>query len=155
MILNKNLLIIAFSVLNILVGGVTGKVSGKITDSISNEPLIGVNVMLVGTTLGSATDQDGFYHILNVPPNRYELKASMIGYGEKIITDVRVEIDLTAFIDVSLSEKVIESEMVVVEANQQLVKVDVASSQKSISSEEIAEMPVSSVSEVVCKRWQF
>ena len=149
MILNKNLLIIAFSVLNILVGGVTGKVSGKITDSISNEPLIGVNVMLVGTTLGSATDQDGFYHILNVPPNRYELKASMIGYGEKIITDVRVEIDLTAFIDISLSEKVIESEMVVVEANQQLVKVDVASSQKSISSEEIAEMPVSSVSEVV------
>ena len=149
MILNKNLLIIAFSVLNILVGGVTGKVSGKITDSITNEPLIGVNVMLVGTTLGSATDQDGFYHILNVPPNRYELKASMIGYGEKIITDVRVEIDLTAFIDISLSEKVIESEMVVVEANQQLVKVDVASSQKSISSEEIAEMPVSSVSEVV------
>ena len=73
MILNKNLLIIAFSVLNILVGGVTGKVSGKITDSITNEPLIGVNVMLVGTTLGSATEQDGFYHILNVPPNHFFL----------------------------------------------------------------------------------
>ena len=40
------------------------KVSGKITDNITNEPLIGVNVMLVGTTLGSATDQDGFYHCL-------------------------------------------------------------------------------------------
>ena len=39
--------------------------------------------------------------------------------------------------------------MITVAANQKLVKVDVASSQKSISSEKISEMPVSSVTEVV------
>ena len=42
-----------------LMGGVTGKVSGRVIDSNTNEVLIGVNVMLIGTTLGAATDEDG------------------------------------------------------------------------------------------------
>ena len=79
-------------------GGVTGKVSGRVIDSNTNEALIGVNVMLIGTTLGAATDEDGYYHILNVPPGFYDLRSNMIGYAEKTITGVRVEIDLTAVI---------------------------------------------------------
>ena len=133
----------------LLMGGVTGKVSGRVIDSNTNEALIGVNVMLVGTTLGAATDEDGYYHILNVPPGFYDLRSNMIGYAEKTITGVRVEIDLTAVIDLDLSIEAIEGEMITVAANQKLVKVDVASSQKSISSEKISEMPVSSVTEVV------
>ena len=133
----------------LLMGGVTGKVSGRVIDSNTNEALIGANVMLVGTSLGAATDEDGYYHILNVPPGFYDLRSNMIGYAEKTITGVRVEIDLTAVIDLDLSIEAIEGEMITVAANQKLVKVDVASSQKSISSEKISEMPVSSVTEVV------
>ena len=129
--------------------GVTGKVSGQIIDTNTGESLIGANVMLAGTTLGAATDEEGYYHILSVPPGYYDLRVNMIGYGDKTITGVRVEIDLTAVIDVDLSVEAIEGEEITVEANQKLVKVDVASSQKSISSEKISEMPVSSVAEVV------
>ena len=50
--------ILSFS---ILYGGVTGKISGKIQDGNSEEPLIGANVLVIGTTLGAATDVDGFY----------------------------------------------------------------------------------------------
>ena len=132
-----------------LFGGVTGKVSGKISDQSTGEPLIGANVMLLGSSLGSATDINGMYHILNVPPGFYDLRVNMIGYGDKTVTGVRVEIDLTAVIDLDLAIEAIEGQMITVEANQKLVKVDVASSQKSISSEKILEMPVSSVSEVV------
>ena len=127
----------------------TGKVSGRIVDTNTGESLIGVNVMLAGTTLGAATDEEGYYHILSVPPGYYDLRVNMIGYGDKTITGVRVEIDLTAVIDVDLSVEAIEGKEITVEANQKLVKVDVASSQKSISSEKISEMPVSSVAEVV------
>ncbi|MCH8069334.1 MAG: carboxypeptidase-like regulatory domain-containing protein, partial [Candidatus Marinimicrobia bacterium] len=49
-----------------LYGGVTGKISGRVTDIETGEPLIGVNVILKGTTLGSATNNDGRYAILNV-----------------------------------------------------------------------------------------
>ena len=116
-----------------LFGGVTGKVSGKIFDQSTGEPLIGANVMLLGSSLGSATDVNGVYHILNVPPGFYDLKVNMIGYGNKTVTGVRVEIDLTAVIDLDLTVEAIEGQMITVEANQKLVKVDVASSQKSIS----------------------
>ena len=103
-------------------GGVTGKVSGRVIDSNTNEALIGANVMLIGTTLGAATDEDGYYHILNVPPGFYELRSNMIGYAVKTITGVRVEIDLTAVIDLDLSVEAIEGEMITVAANQKLVK---------------------------------
>ena len=128
---------------------VTGKISGIITDASSGNPLIGANVMLDGTSLGAATDIDGYYNILNISPGFYSLRVEMIGYGQKTVTDIRVEIDLTALIDVELSVEAISGEMVVVKANQKLVKVDVASSQKSISASQIAEMPVSSVADIV------
>ncbi|HIC36300.1 MAG TPA: hypothetical protein EYO80_01330, partial [Candidatus Marinimicrobia bacterium] len=134
---------------SLTVASVTGKISGIITDSSTGESLIGANVMLEGTSLGAATDIDGHYNILNVSPGFYALRVEMIGYAQKTVTDIRVEIDLTALIDVELSLEAISGEMVIVKANQKLVKVDVAFSQKSISSSQIAEMPVSSVADVV------
>ena len=143
------ILTIYLTFISLLVCGTTGKISGQITDSKTNQALVGVNVILSGTSLGSATDSDGYYHILNVPPGFYDLKVNMIGYETKTITDLRVEIDLTANIDVSISTEAIEGDMIFVKADQNLVKVDIASSKKSISGDELAEMPVSSVSEVV------
>ncbi len=134
---------------SLTIASVTGKISGIITGSSTGEALIGANVMLDGTSLGAATDIDGHYNILNVSPGFYALRVEMIGYAQKTVTDIRVEIDLTALIDVELSLEAIAGEMVIVKANQKLVKVDVAFSQKSISSSQIAEMPVSSVADVV------
>jgi len=56
--------------------------NGKITGKISDEQgaLIGVNVMLKGTTLGSATDNNGNYEIVNIPPGKYTLKVGYVGY---------------------------------------------------------------------------
>ena len=132
-----------------LIAGVTGKISGRITDKVSGEPLIGANVLLQGTSTGAATDIEGYYHIINVSPGYYDLKINMIGYAEKTVTNIRVEIDLTSVIDVSMTIEALASEAIIVQANQKLVRTDVASSQKSISSNQISEMPVSSVSEVI------
>ena len=46
--------------------GTTGKVAGKVLDAQTGEPLVGVNVMLVGTTLGASSDIEGEYFILNI-----------------------------------------------------------------------------------------
>ena len=61
--------------------GTTGKVAGKVLDAQTGEPLVGVNVLLVGTTLGASSDIDGEYFILNIPPGTYAVKASAVGYG--------------------------------------------------------------------------
>lgn len=129
--------------------GVSGKITGKITDSDTGLPLIGANIILHGTSAGAATDINGFYTILNVTPGTYDLKILMIGYATKIVKDVRVEIDLTANIDITLSTEALEGETVVVLAKQKIVRVDVAASQKSISSKDIAKLPVSSVASIL------
>ena len=113
MLLKKFLVFLTLSHITLL-GDVTGKVSGKISDQSTGDPLIGANVMLLGSSLGSATDVNGMYHILNVPPGFYDLKVNMIGYGDKTVTGVRVEIDLTAVIDLDLAVEAIEGQMITV-----------------------------------------
>ena len=49
----------------ILAAGST--IQGHITDSKSGEPLIGANIMLLETVLGSASDENGAYMITNIP----------------------------------------------------------------------------------------
>ena len=46
--------------------GTTGKIAGKVTDKESGEPLPGVNVIIVGTTTGAATNINGEFFIINV-----------------------------------------------------------------------------------------
>ena len=82
--------------------GTTGKIAGKVTDSQSGEALAGVNVFLQGTAMGAATDIDGFYYIINVPPGTYTMQFAFVGYAEFKVTNVEVAVDLTTKQDVEL-----------------------------------------------------
>lgn len=74
---------------NLLFAGTTGKISGRIVDKETKEPLIGVNVVVKGSSMGAATDVDGFYSILVVPPGIHTLTASMVGYAPVTVDEVR------------------------------------------------------------------
>jgi TonB-dependent receptor len=63
----------------------SSKVAGVITDVKTGEPLVGANVVVVGTGFGAAADIDGNYIIVSLEPGSYKLKASYIGYDDKII----------------------------------------------------------------------
>lgn len=52
-------------------------VTGKVTDS-KGEPLVGVNVVVTGTTIGTTTDVDGKYSII-VPQGAKSLTFSFVG----------------------------------------------------------------------------
>ena len=64
------------------------EVRGRVTDE-NNQPLIGVDVVLEGTTIGVSTDDKGFYNLLNVPIGKQTLVFSYLGYRPmKVRTDV-------------------------------------------------------------------
>src|SRR2546425_784365 len=84
--------------------GTTGKISGKITDGQTKEALAGVNVLVAGTALGAASDLEGSYFIINLPPGTYRLKASAVGYAPTVINDVKVFVDQTTRIDFALRQ---------------------------------------------------
>ena len=127
----------------------TGKIAGKITDKLTDDPLIGVNVIVEGTSLGAATDVDGYYTILNVLPGNYSLKASYIGYAPATIVDLRVNIDQTTEANIQLSEETIQTSEVVVVAVTPIVQKDVAASGVNLNAEEIQNLPVVNVQSVI------
>ena len=130
--------------------GTTGKISGKVLDASTKEPLIGVNVLIEETVLGAATDLNGTYTILNVPPGSYVLKASAIGYHPSRVTQVKVFVDLTTRIDFQLTEATIElGEEVVVVAQRPLVQKDLTSTSARMSSDQIEAFPVEDVAGLV------
>ncbi len=53
-------------------------IGGVVSDE-SNNPIVGANVIVVGTDLGSAADADGYYAI-DLAPGSYTLTATAIGY---------------------------------------------------------------------------
>ncbi|WP_421775063.1 TonB-dependent receptor [Gracilimonas sp.] len=126
----------------------TGKITGFVTDT-NGEPLPGVNVVIEGTTQGTATQPDGYYQILNVKPGTYSLRASFVGFTPVVIEEVEVNINLTTEVDIEMIEQTFEGEEVVVVAEKPVIKKDVSSSQANISKENIDALPVASVSDVV------
>jgi TonB-dependent receptor len=59
-----------------------GMIAGKVVDANTGEYLAGANVMLQGTTMGAATDREGFFMIANVPEGDYQLMINYIGYED-------------------------------------------------------------------------
>lgn len=130
--------------------GTTGKITGRVIDATSKEPLPGANVILQGTSLGAAADAEGRYTILNVPPGLYTLHCTMIGYQIAAYTSVQVRIDLTTTVDIPLTPTVIESkETITVVAERPLVQKDITSSLAVVSQEEIRALPVQELNEVL------
>jgi hypothetical protein len=60
--------------------GTTGKIYGRITNIETGEPVPGISVNIIGTNLGAASDYEGNYFILNVPPGKYKLVATGLPY---------------------------------------------------------------------------
>jgi len=129
--------------------GVTGKIAGKILDSETKQVLPGVNVVLEGTTMGAASDVNGFYVILNVPVGRYDVKATMMGYNTVVVKNVRVSIDLTTEVNMELSPMVLEATTeVTIVAERSLIQKDEVSTRHFVSSDEIGMQPVDSFEEI-------
>jgi len=76
-------LLMAFVLSNALIFAQTKTVTGTVVDELG-EPVIGANVVVVGTTNGATTDMDGNFSISNVAENA-TLKVTYIGYREQNI----------------------------------------------------------------------
>ncbi len=67
-----------------------GIISGTVKDS-NGEILIGANVILKGTSIGTATDSKGEFALRRLRDGIYRLEISMLGYSKFISEDLRVE----------------------------------------------------------------
>jgi len=138
-----------------------GKIRGRVIDGKTGEPLISVNVVIthivlnngkavpLNNSMGAATDANGYYFILDVPPGTYYLKASMIGYSAEIKKNIEVGEDRTIIANFRLEPSSIEVGQVVVTARKEIIKPDVSATQEVIGPQRLEQMPVTRVDEVL------
>lgn len=134
----------------ILLAGTTGKLVGVVYDKSSGEALPGVNIIIDNTTLGAATDLDGSFLILGVPPGVYTVRAMMIGYTEMAQNGVMVNVDKTTRLEFRLSQTSLDlGETIEVTAERPLVKRDLTSTESSVGRDVIESLPVDNFQDVV------
>lgn len=121
-------------------GQTPGKISGVVRDAQTGEPLIGANVLVVGTAQGASTQLDGDYFILNVTPGRYDLQASMLGYRRVTLKGIIVNSGRTTDADFSMSSEAIEQQEVIVQAVRPDVEREKTSTSAIIRFDDVAEV---------------
>lgn len=126
-----------------------GKIRGRVTAKDTNEPLIGANVVIDGTTLGAAADLGGDYVILSVPPGVYTVRASYIGYQTVVIANVRVNANLTTTQDFSLPSSAIAVEAMEIVAERPLIQRNTTNTVRLTTQEDIQNLPFRGVQQIV------
>jgi hypothetical protein len=86
----------------------SGSISGKIIDANTGEYIIGANVLIEGTNIGSASDIDGNYSIINIKPGKYNLLVSYISYTKSTIQGIEVFEAKNTTANITLKSETIE-----------------------------------------------
>ena len=132
----------------VVISGTTGKLAGRVTDRQTGEAIVGATVLVKGTSLGASTDIDGYYFIINVPPGNFEITINCIGYT-RMTYRVSIQVDHTTTLDVPLSVETINLEEVVVEGERVMIQRDQSSTVQRTNAEELATLPVNTISGVL------
>lgn len=127
----------------------TGKIAGKIIDAESGEPLPGVNVQIEKSRFGAATDLNGEFFIINLPPGVYTVTSKMMGYETIRLQNLTVSINRTTTANFKLKATVLAGQEITVSAERISMKKDQTSSIRNVSANQIKELPAENIDAVV------
>lgn len=132
-----------------LFGAEYGKITGRVTDSETGEPLIGANVIVEGTDLGAATDEKGDFTVMYIPAGTYTVNASYLGYDPMTYTNVVVNSDQTTLLNFRLNPTVIEVKGVTAVAVREPIVISQTQTGHAVTSQEMNRLPVTSINQVI------
>ena len=119
--MNKLLLLLFLFSNSVLLFAQGYNISGTVKDT-SGMPLLGVNVELIGSTYGAATNYEGEYKILNVKPGKYKIEFSSIGYKSVVVSNQIIK-NKSIIVDAVLHQTSLQSGLVVVTASKYAQKI--------------------------------
>jgi len=123
--------------------GTKGQIEGSVVDAKTGKSLSYVNIIIVGTSLGADCQSDGSYHITNISPGIYDIQARGIGYLPLTVTGVLVEADHSTQLDLELfAPRTIKAKDVTIEAEKEIINMDMSSRRYCSNIEEIIEIPL-------------
>ena len=143
--IKKNLFIL-FTLINIILAGTDGTIRGRVTSgrwatSSWRSSFLG------DIGLGSVSDLDGNFLILNVPVGEHEVTVAMIGY-KTIKSNLSVTMDKTTWYNPSMDSAALEGETVYVSGERELVEKGKTAKKVTVNKEAIEALPIKDVSEL-------
>lgn len=129
--------------------GITGMLKGRVTDKETTQPLPGVNVVVMGTVVGAATDVNGNFQISSVRAGVYSVRFSIIGYKTVIMEQVAILPDRQTQFDMDMEPTAVELAPVEVVYQRPLIQKDQPVTAYSIGEFKIEKLPVSTFREIL------
>ena len=127
----------------------TGTLTGRVVDAQSGRPLIDAQVSVVGTGRGSLSNANGRYTIVAVPAGPVTVRVDLLGYTAQEQT-ATVGAGQTATVDFELgSDAIALDEIVVTGVGRETERRRLATSVDVLSADEIAQIPVTSVDQLL------
>ena len=118
----------------------TASINGFVRDDASGEPISYANVFLSNSSIGAATNSDGYFVLSGIPSGLYEVNVTMIGYGV-----FKEEVNLlnreSVMLEIRLTEEAIKGTEVLVTAERQKFERSMESSQIALDLREINSAP--------------
>jgi hypothetical protein len=96
----------------------TQVIRGKAVDNVTQSPLIGASVAVIGTNpvMTSITDNNGIFKITNVPLGRYNIQISYIGYNSSVVPEILVTTGKEVVLTIGLEQSVTQLDEVTVKS---------------------------------------
>ncbi len=109
----KKLLSFLLILPSLIFSQVDGALNGYIYDSKSQLPLLGANILIEGTEKGAISDENGFFQILEIKPQSYNLTVSYVGYQSKKIFNIIVKSKGNQTLEIYLKESTQELDEII------------------------------------------
>ena len=118
----------------------TGNIRGFVYDKENGEPIMFCNVILKGTTIGSATDINGMYNISRVKTGNYTLSVTYLGYDT---TEVDISLKKNQILNknIELEKSSINLNEVKISAEREEMKTEVKAAAIKISKQDLEKLP--------------
>lgn len=125
----------------IVAGAQTGTLRGRVTVEGVGRPLPSAIVSVVGTSIGTQTNDAGEYRLANVPAGPRSIRVQRLGYAP-VTVQVTVNPGETTTLDVALKEAPVALEQVVVTATGEMRRREIANSLGTVSTAQIEAAPI-------------
>ncbi|MFZ4619265.1 MAG: TonB-dependent receptor [Bacteroidota bacterium] len=95
-----------------------GSIQGQLIDGTTNQPLVGVNILIVERpSSGAVSDASGNFTITQIPVGEYSIRATLIGYQQAVLTNVVVSTGRSTKVKLRMKEDAVQVGTVEVRAD--------------------------------------
>ncbi|NQU27834.1 MAG: TonB-dependent receptor, partial [Candidatus Marinimicrobia bacterium] len=114
------LLLALFFGVQLTLGQNTAEIFGTISDGATGQSLAGANILIKNTYIGTASANDGSFHIPRLEPGNYNLVITMMGYRRQVQLVMVSDTSLSVKIAIKMQPDVLSSPQVVVTATRKV-----------------------------------